>query len=309
MPPEPPIRFAPSTTGPAHPGTLLSGLLCWLDARSRGARFIVRLENLDPDRCKPEFEDAMLDALRWFGLDGDETVRQHTHRARHEDVLDQLAARGLLYPCACSRSRLKALGRIAPDGGYAYDNQCRDTPLPPGGWRACDGPVRLALPPDTIDLIDEGGLPIRQTPSLDMGDPVVIRRDGAIAYHLASVADDTRAGIRRLIRGHDLLPSAPVQILLHRLLGYPEPTYRHHFLFLERRGEKLAKFHGAVGVPVLRQSYSGPELCGLIAHAAGLLEHLEPITPAQLLPTFAWQKVRSTDITLHLERWTLKVES
>ncbi len=293
-----PIRFAPSTTGHAHPGTLLSALLCWLDARSRGARFLVRLENLDPERCKPGYEDDMLEALAWFGLDWDEVIRQNDQRMHHEAALDELAARDLLYPCSCSRARIKKLNQSAADGGFIYDNHCRTRALPPGGWRASNEPLRLRLTGDEIELHDESGFIYRQSPRREMGDPVVRRRDGSIAYHLACVIDDARAGIRRLIRGRDLLPSAPVQVVLHRQLGLTIPAYRHHFLFLETHGGKLAKFHGAVAVPELRSRFKGEELCGIVAHAAGLIDRPDMCHPEALRQTFDWKKIRSTDATL-----------
>jgi glutamyl-Q tRNA(Asp) synthetase len=297
-PAPPSIRFAPSTTGFAHPGTLLSALLVWLDARSRGARVDLRLEDIDRERSRPEFVDAMPRDLEWFGLDWDRVVRQSERRSDHEAALDLLAAAGRLYPCACSRARVKALGRIAPDGGFAYDNRCRERPLPPGGWRAAAEPIRLRLPDDDIDVVDEGGLRLRQRPAVDMGDPVVVRRDGALAYHLAVVADDAAAGYGRLVRGRDLAASAPTQMLIYRLLGAPAPAYRHHFLFLEARGDKLAKFHGAVGVPELRRTMSAPELCGVLAHRAGLRRRPEPVGPRELIADFDWGRVRGDDAPL-----------
>ncbi len=290
-----PIRFAPSTTGYAHPGTLLSALLCWLDARTTGAAFMVRLENLDPDRCRPEYEDAMLHDLNWLGLDWDLLVYQREQRPAHDAALDHLAALGLLYPCACSRSRIKALARPAPDGGWAYDNHCRNQPLPAAGWRTCPHPLRLALPEETIEIISEDGTVIRQSPAREMGDPVLRRRDGAIAYHLAAVVDDHRAGIRRIIRGRDLAPCAPLQTQLYTLLNFPLPVYRHHALLLEVTGGKLAKLHGSISTAELRQAYSPEALCGLLAHAVGLIHAPTPCRPAELIPHFSWTHVSTTD--------------
>ena len=128
-------RFAPSTTGESHPGTLLSALLVWLDARARGARVLCRLENLDHTRCKPGWADQMLADLEWLGLDWDEIVDQSQRAADHEAALDRLASAGRLYPCRCTRAD-RAGGRRAPDGGWAYPNTCRGRTLPPEGWRA-----------------------------------------------------------------------------------------------------------------------------------------------------------------------------
>jgi len=298
-------RFAPSTTGPSHPGTLLAGLLCWLDARSRGAQLLVRLEDLDPQRSNPTLASAMLDELRWFGLTFDAIQLQSEAHAEHEDALDQLAAAGALYPCSCSRLDVRQAGRRAPDGGYAYSNRCRGRPLPATGWRASSEPLRARLAEGLIEPVDEGGEALAQDPSQQMGDPVVRRRDGAVAYHLASVVDDARAGVTRVVRGRDLAPSTATQVALQRLLALPEPTYRHHLLLLEGRQSgtqhKLSKFHGAVGTPTLERIYSAEALCGILANACGLRPDPGPTTPSQLLDDFSWQRVRSDDVLL---RWT-----
>ncbi|HMO03103.1 MAG TPA: glutamate--tRNA ligase family protein [Kiritimatiellia bacterium] len=288
-------RFAPSTTGHAHPGTLLSGLLCWLAARAAGGRVVLRLEDLDPQRCRPELTEAMIEELSWFGLDWDSVEIQHRALADHEAALDRLAAAGLLYPCSCSRSRLKAIGRPAPDGGFAYDNQCRSRLLPATGWRSCSDPLRVRMPDTAIDVTDDSGLRITQHPARDMGDPVVRRRDGAIAYHLACVVDDARLGVTHLIRGRDLAPSAPVQMLLQQALHLPTPRYRHHLLLLETTGGKLAKFHQSVAVPTLRRHYAAEALCGWIAHAAGLTRDAAPVRPVDLVAGFSWDHLRAAD--------------
>ncbi|HUJ58877.1 MAG TPA: glutamate--tRNA ligase family protein, partial [Kofleriaceae bacterium] len=193
-------RFAPSTTGEAHPGTLLSGLLVWLDARARGGRALLRLEDLDRTRVRQRWAGEIQDALAWLGLDWDETIVQTERSAAHDAALDQLAAAGRLYPCACSRA-MRASGRRAPDGGWAYDNVCRGSPLPPGGWRAATDALRLQLDDDRVELVDDGGLDLSQTPARDMGDPIVRRRDGVVAYQLAVVVDDAAAGVTDVVRG------------------------------------------------------------------------------------------------------------
>jgi glutamyl/glutaminyl-tRNA synthetase len=280
---------------------LLSGLLCWLDARARGAEVWLRLEDLDPDRCRPDLVDALRRDLAWLGLEWDAVVVQSDRTARHEAALDRLATAGWLYPCSCSRSRLRALGRPAPDGGFAYDNRCRERALPPGGWRACTDPLRVRLPDEAVALHDEAGLDLSQHPARDLGDPVVRRRDGAVAYHLASVVDDAEGGMTRLIRGRDLAASAATQFQLRRRLGYAEPVLRHHFLLLEPRGEKLAKFHGAVGAEALRGVYPSERLVGLLAQWAGLRAEPTPCRPADLVDDFSWERVRADDLAV---RWT-----
>lgn len=287
-------RYAPSTTGPAHPGTLLAALLCWLDARSAGARIELRLEDLDPERARPEWTAAMCEDLEWLGLDWDAVRTQNEHATAHEAALDRLAEEDLLYPCRCSRADLKRVGERTPDGGYRYPNTCRMRSLPgaaEGGWRASVDPLRVRLPAGVIEPEDVGGLDLSQDPVAAFGDPIVRRRDGAIAYHLACVVDDAAIGVTRVVRGRDLATSTATQVALQRCLGFETPRYRHHLLLLERREQKLAKLHGSVGTPELRDAYGPERLCGFLAHAAGLVDVPDDITPAELIEVFSWEQV------------------
>jgi glutamyl/glutaminyl-tRNA synthetase len=300
-------RFAPSTTGEPHPGTLLSALLVWLDARARGARVVLRLEDLDHTRCRPAWADQMRSALAWLGLDWDDVVVQSGRSRAHEAALDRLAELGRLYPCTCSRAD-RSGGRRAPDGGWAYANTCRARPLPRGGWRAVASNLRVRLDDDRIAITDESGLDLSQTPALEMGDPIVRRRDGVVAYQLVVVVDDAAAGITRVVRGRDIAPSTATQVALQRLLGVPTPAYRHHLLLLEPRattagaapGDKLAKLHGAIPFSQVQPRYRAEELVGLLAHACGLLPAPAPRTPRQLVAGFRWELVRDAD---RVARW------
>ena len=294
-------RFAPSTTGRAHPGTLLAALLCWLDALSQGGRVILRLEDLDPQRSSAELVAGLQEDLAWFGLDWDEVQLQSAARARHEAALDALDSQGLLYPCACSRAALRAHGVSAPDGGFAYAGTCRARALPASGWRASAEPLRVHVLSREVAVRDESGAVWALDPARAFGDPVVRRRDGAIAYPLASVVDDAASGVTRVVRGRDLALHTPLQVALRELLGLPVPAFRHHLLLLEARGEKLAKLHGAVAAPELRAHYSAAALCGVLAHACGLRAIAEPATPRELLHEFAWKRVREEDVVM---RWT-----
>jgi glutamyl-tRNA synthetase/glutamyl-Q tRNA(Asp) synthetase len=295
-------RFAPSTTGPAHPGTLLAALLCWLDARSRGARVVLRLEDLDPERCRPAWSTGMCEALEWLGLDWDAVVTQSSRAADHAAALDRLADRGLLYPCRCTRRDLRAGAAPAlADGGVGYPGTCRERPLPRAGWRASDEPLRVRMPEGRIGIADETGADLSGDPGREPGDPIVRRRDGAVAYHLAGVVDDAAESVTRVVRGRDLAATTATQVALQRLLEIATPRYRHHLLLLERRGEKLAKLHGAVGFAELRATCTAAELCGVLARAAGLRASDDPVTPRELLGEFAWDRVRAADRVLH---WT-----
>jgi len=294
-------RFAPSPSGPAHPGTLLAGLLAWLDARSRGAGFGLRLEDVDSERCTPEYAREMREALRWLGLDWDAESVQSQRRAAHEAALDALARAGRLYPCRCSRADLRRRGSPAADGGIRYPGTCRDRALPAAGWRETRESLRLRLPPGRVEPVDEGGLDLGQEPALAMGDPVLRRRDGGIAYHLAVVVDDAADGVTRVVRGRDIAPSTAIHVVLQRALGLPTPTWRHHLLLLEERGAKLAKLHGAVGWRVLRAKLGPEALCGWLACVAGLRPDARPRRPAELMAAFAWSHVRREDAVV---RWT-----
>ena len=287
-------RFAPSTTGDAHPGTLLSALLVWLDARAFGRRALLRLEDLDTTRVKAVWAQQLVEACAWLGLAWDATVVQTDRSAVHAAAMDALAAAGRLYPCACSRAD-RAGGRRAPDGGWAYDNTCRARPLV-GDWRAATEPLRARLDDDRIELVDDGGIDLSQTPALEMGDPIVRRRDGVIAYHLAVVADDADAGVTHVVRGRDIAPSTATQIMLQRALEVPTPRYRHHFLLLESRGgQKLAKLHGSIPFSTLRAYHDARSLVGILAHAAGITPSDTPVTAADLVSGFSWSRVTVED--------------
>jgi glutamyl/glutaminyl-tRNA synthetase len=164
-----------------------------------------------------------------------------------------------------------------------------------------DTNLRARLPDERIELVDDGGTDVSQTPAIDMGDPIVRRRDGVIAYQLAVVVDDGAARITDVVRGRDIAPSTATQILLQRLLGLPTPRYRHHFLLLEESRDKLAKLHGSIPFTQIRERYTGPELCGWLAFAAGLLDDPRACSPDELVTQFDWSRVPRED---RVVRWT-----
>ena len=285
-------RFAPSTTGEAHPGTLLSALLVWLAARQGGGHAILRLEDLDTTRVKTSWAAQLSEACAELGLIWDATELQSAHSAAHEAALDRLEAAGRLYPCACSRAD-RAGGRRAPDGGWAYENTCRGRPLT-GGWRAQSEPIRMQLDDARVELVDDGGLDLSQTPAHDMGDPIVRRRDGVIAYHLACVVDDAASGVTDVIRGRDIAPSTATQVMIQRALRLPTPHYRHHFLLLETdKSGKLSKLHGSLPYSQLRARLSPEEILGHLAHAARLIDAPRPVHAREL--ELDWSRVPTED--------------
>ncbi len=297
-------RFAPSTTGQPHPGTLLSALLVWLDANARGGRALLRLENLDHTRCKAQWSTQIIESLAWLGLPWDATIFQSENRTNHEATLDALAACGRLYACSCSRTDLQG-GRRAPDGGWAYDNRCRNHSLTLASWRNCPAAIRVRLDDSHVNYIDESGLDLSQTPAVAMGDPIVRRRDGVIAYQLAVVADDIAAGVTRVVRGRDIAASTATQVALYGLLGQAPPQYRHHFLLLESRSDahgahsKLAKLHGSIPFDQLMQHYDAATLLGQLAFAAELTNSPAATSAKALLTDFTWQRVRQPDLLAH----------
>ncbi len=220
-------RFAPSPTGGLHLGHALSAALSHDVARRNGGRFVLRIEDIDTVRCRPEFTDAILDDLRWLGIDWDALDIQTDHAREHAAALDRLRALDLVYPCTCTRAEIAA-SASAPhgDAGPVYPGTCRGRTDAPDGaaWRLDVGKA------SALSGIDGG-----------QDDIVLARRELGVAYHLAVVVDDAAAGVTHVIRGRDLEGATPVQNLLQKLLGLPVPQYRHHALVAGSDGKRLAK--------------------------------------------------------------------
>lgn len=291
-------RFAPSTTGRAHPGTLLAALLGWLDARSRGGEILLRLEDLDRERTKPGYVRAMGSDLAWFGLDWDGVSLQSTQTERYDGKLEELVAAGRIYVCECSRSQIRESGTRAPDGSYRYAGTCRTRTLHSGALRSVDLPLRVRLDGGSVELRDESGLDLSGDAYALFGDPIVRRRDGAYAYHFSSVLDDEASGIDRIVRGRDLASVTILQTALRRLFGFATPQYRHHLLLLESTRGKLSKLHGAVDMRTLAAFYDAAGLCGALAHFAGLVPPGTRCRPLDLVADFDWSRVVDEDVAL-----------
>jgi glutamyl-Q tRNA(Asp) synthetase len=228
---EPLARFAPSPTGPLHQGSLLAAVGSYLDARSAGARWLVRMEDLDTPRVIPGCADEMLRTLEAFGFEWDgEILFQSTRRAAYREALDALTAAGRAYPCSCSRKDLAGL-----DDESGYPGTCR-----PGPARAGPTALRFRVSDTPIHFDDLFQGP-QQFDLATCGDVVVERRDGLASYQLAVVVDDAFQEVTRVVRGADLLPSTPWQIDLQRALSLPRPIYGHLPLLLEPDGAKLSK--------------------------------------------------------------------
>ena len=237
-------RFAPSPTGPLHFGSLVAALASWLDARAAQGRWLVRIEDLDTPRLQPGAARAILHALERLGLYWDDTpVFQSARLPAYRQALEALRER--LYWCGCSRREIADSAiALAADGAQIYPGTCR-LGLPSG--RA---PRALRLRVDAGEIVFDDRIQGRQAQDLsrEVGDFVVSRADGCIAYQLAVVVDDAAQGVTDVVRGADLLESTARQIVLQRLLGHPAPRYLHVPIVLNGAGEKLSKQTGAAAL-------------------------------------------------------------
>ena len=263
-------RFAPSPTGPLHKGHAFSALLAHRAARKAGGRIVLRIEDTDFTRCRPEHEASIYEDLAWLGLEWEAPVlRQSEHRADYEAAIDRLGEMGLLYRCFRTRKEQLALAGVAPHAGDAADTQAflggPHDPVEeaaflaegrPFAWRLSLAAARDRLGGfDKLTWIEEGLSPgvISARPET-LGDMVVGRKDIGAGYVIASVIDDARQGISHVIRGVDLAELTSMQRVLQALLDLPTPIYRHHALVLDETGKRLAKRDGSTSLKSLRDS-------------------------------------------------------
>ncbi|MDT8855402.1 tRNA glutamyl-Q(34) synthetase GluQRS [Paracoccaceae bacterium Fryx2] len=250
-------RFAPSPTGPLHLGHAFSALLAHDMARAAGGTFLLRIEDIDLARCRPEWETRIFDDLHWLGLTWPEPVlRQSGDMASYARALDRLAAMGLTFPCRCRRADIRAAFSAPQEGdvptgpdGPVYPGTCRSRPMsearPEDAIRLDMGKAMAVIGP--VGYRETGGAApaICTAESRDMqtrvGDVVLARRDLGTSYHLAVVVDDAAQGISDVVRGEDLAEATPIHVLLQRLLGLPTPDYHHHRLIRDAAGRRLAK--------------------------------------------------------------------
>jgi glutamyl-Q tRNA(Asp) synthetase len=266
-------RFAPSPTGLLHLGHAHSALSGWTKAREAGGRFLLRIEDIDPGRCRPDYHDAILDDLAWLGLDWDGEVRvQSRHLPEYRAALDALSARGLLYPCFCTRAdiaREVAASASAPHGpdGPLYPGTCRRLPAAERAARLARGEAHalrldmaraLAEAPHHLSFHEEGQGRLRCDPAR-FGDAVLARKDAPASYHLCVTHDDALQGVTLVTRGEDLKPATDLHRLLQALMGWPEPAYAHHPLLTDPSGRRLAKRDRAATLRDLREAGLTPE--------------------------------------------------
>lgn len=264
-------RFAPSPTGLLHLGSAYAALVAWRRAEAAGGRFLLRIEDIDPARCRPEYTAALQDDLRWLGLDWKTPIRhQSAHFPDYRKALDRLAALGVLYPCTCTRADIAA-AVSAPHGpeGPLYPGTCRHRPADPMQPHALrlDTAAALALTgPLTWFEEGEGRMPCDP---LAFGDPVLARKDTPASYHLCVTHDDALQGVTLVTRGADLRPATSLHRLLQTLLAWPEPAYAHHPLIRAPDGTRLAKRDASLSLRALRAAgYTPSDLRARIVDAA-----------------------------------------
>lgn len=276
-------RFAPSPTGPLHLGHAFSALLASDLAAKAGGSFLLRIEDIDQSRARPEWEAQIYDDLRWLGLEWPIPVMRQSDRLDvYASALDRLWADGFLYPCHCSRADIAAAVSAPQEGvqplgpdGLVYPGTCRPSTMPSAAPRPRDVPLRLnlarafdALGEQQIAFTEEGEGPAGETGEMTLpvekmletvGDIVLSRRDMGTSYHLSVVIDDAAQEISHVVRGQDLFEATAIHVLLQRLLGLPTPRYHHHRLIRDDAGKRLAKRDDARAISLFRAEGASPK--------------------------------------------------
>ena len=293
-------RFAPTPSGRMHLGNVFAALIAWLSVRSRDGEMVLRMEDLDTQRTSAEFAEILRDDLRWLGLTWDrETPAQSRRSAVYDKYFEILREKGLLYPCYCTRSQLHSVN--APhlsDGTYVYPGTCRNLT---DGERAAfrRAPAWRVVVPDRVWTVEDR---IQDTYRCNLatecGDMVVRRADGVYVYQLAVTVDDGEAGVTEVVRGVDLLSSAPRQMYLQELFGFPHPEYAHVPMLLAPDGRRLSKRDRDLDLGILRQRLSREALLGALAFAAGLIDQEVSVSLKELTKEFSWKKLSGDHIFL-----------
>ena len=292
-------RFAPTPSGRMHLGNVFAALIAWLSVRSRNGALVLRMEDLDTQRTSADFADVLRDDLRWLGLNWDhETAPQSQRSDVYDRYFEKMMDEGLLYPCYCTRSQLHSVN--APhlsDGTYVYPGTCRNLTDPPANRK----PAWRVIVPDKVwsfrDRV-QGDYALNLADGC--GDMVVRRADGVYVYQLAVTVDDGESGVTEVVRGMDLLSSAPRQMYLQELLGFAHPEYGHVPMLLAPDGRRLSKRDRDLDLGELRKRMSAEELIGHLAFAAGLIGRDHPISAAELAGEFTWERLKGDSIYLQL---------
>ena len=294
-------RFAPTPSGRMHLGNVFAALIAWISVRSRGGEMVLRMEDLDTQRTSGEFAQVLREDLRWLGLDYDrETPPQSQRSEVYDKYFEMLREKGLLYPCFCTRSQLHGVN--APhlsDGTYVYPGTCRDLTEAERAAFQRKPAWRVTVPDRRWEINDLVQGEYSLNLATDCGDMVVRRADGVYVYQLAVTVDDGEAGVTEVVRGMDLLSSAPRQMYLQELFGFPHPAYGHVPMLLAPDGRRLSKRDRDLDLGELRKRVTPERLIGSLAHAAGLIDRLADISARELAAEFSWEKLRGEAIYLN----------
>ena len=293
-------RFAPTPSGRMHLGNVFAALIAWLSVRSRGGEMVLRMEDLDTQRTSEEYANLLRQDLNWLGLDYDRETPPQSARSRvYDRYFGQLQEMGLLYPCYCTRSQLHSVN--APhlsDGTYVYPGTCRN--LTPAQRAAMDRKPawRVVVPDREWSFTDRVQGAYALNLATECGDMVVRRADGVYVYQLAVTVDDGEAGVTEVVRGMDLLSSAPRQMYLQELFGFPHPEYGHVPMLLAPDGRRLSKRDRDLDLGQLQKWVNAETVIGTLAFSAGLIDRQESISAKELATVFHWKKLKGDAIYL-----------
>lgn len=286
-------RFAPSPSGRMHLGNVFTALLAWCSVRSCGGRFLLRVEDLDPDRSRPEYVRQIKQDLLELGLDWDaECPAQSTRTDAYAAAFARLEERGLVYPCYCTRAELHAAS--APhgtDGNPIYPGTCRQLTAAQRNNQKRPPAWRIRVPDREISFTDGHCGRVSEHLAQQCGDFIIRRSDGVYAYQLAVVVDDADGGVTQVVRGADLLRSTPRQCYLYQCLNLPAPQFYHVPLLVAEDGRRLSKRDRDMDLTVLRQQFTPEELLGRLACAAGFWPDGRPAPARILASAFSWETV------------------
>ncbi len=295
-------RFAPTPSGRMHLGNVFAALMAWLAAKSQNGAILLRIEDLDSQRTRPEYVRQLREDLNWLGLSFDaETQPQSCRSPVYQRYLERLREQGLLYPCYCTRAQLHSVN--APhlsDGTYIYPGTCRDLSGEQQASFDRHPSWRIKVPDREWTVFDRIQGLYRENLARDCGDFVLCRGDGAFVYQLAVTVDDGESGVNQVVRGVDLLSSCPRQMFLQEQFGFQHPEYAHIPLLVAPDGRRLSKRDRDMDLGCLREKYTAPVLLGILAHAAGLIDRREAVIPRELVGEFSWEKLKKDPICLKM---------
>ena len=297
-------RFAPTPSGRMHLGNVFAALIAWASVKSKNGEMVLRMEDLDTQRTSAGFAQILREDLNWLGLSWDRETPAQSQRSRvYDGYFEKLREMGLLYPCYCTRSQLHSVN--APhlsDGTYVYTGTCRNLNDADRARFDRKPAWRVTVPDKVWEVNDRVQGHYTLNLATECGDMVVRRADGVYVYQLAVTVDDGEAGVTEVVRGMDLLSSAPRQMYLQELFGFPHPEYGHVPMLLAPDGRRLSKRDKDLDLGELRKRVTPEQLIGTLAYASGLTDRNTAISAKELASEFTWEKLRGDAIYLDASR-------